>query len=104
MNTEKLLRDFKVFALVTLFYLLLYGALGAVKIWRTPRGAAEQPDFKAEIKALFANKNLLYLCSAIYLFSAMYAVKNVVFRIVLMFTYVGFIVQMVRADLASRNK
>lgn len=101
---EKLLRDFKVFALVSLFYLLLFGVIAAVKIRRARRGKSGPLDLKAEFKAAFANKNLLYLFSAIYLFTAMYAVKNVVFRIVLMFAYVGFVAQMVRMELAGRGK
>lgn len=98
------MRDFKVFIIVTLCYLALVACLCAVRIYKSSGKKDAPSGIKAGVKEILANKNTVCLFSAIYLFIAMYAVKNVVFRIALMFIYLGFIIKMVKADLESRNK
>lgn len=99
MNTERLLRDLKAFALVTLFYLLLLAAICAVRAWR--KGGS---SWLAELRLLLRSKNFTWVYSAIYLFTTMYAVKNVVARIILMFIYLGLVIKLVKADLDSRKR
>lgn len=104
MNTEKLMRDFKVFCLVVLFYSLLICVICAAKVYLGRKGKSGHFDLNAELRAIFSNKNFVYVYSAIFLFTAMYAVKFVVFRVILMFIYLGFIVKLVKGDLSSRGK
>lgn len=105
MDSEKLLRDFKVFCLVTLFYLLLLGVFAAVRAWRGRKNPEMglPTSLKSALHSLLASKNFLYLYSAVYLFTTIYAVKNVVIRIVLVFIYVAVIAKMVKNDLDSRK-
>lgn len=105
MNSEQLLRDLKVFCLVSLFYLIVLGIICAVKAARGRKnpGAGAPASFKSTLHSLLANKNFSYLYSAIYLFTTIYAVKNVAVRIVLVFIYVAIIAKMVKNDLDSRK-
>lgn len=100
MNMTPLIRDLKVFALVSLFYLALLLIIGLARRARSGPGAS----LKRELAALFANKNFIWVYSAVYLFTATYAVKNVAARIVLMFLYVAFVFKLVKADLDSRKR
>lgn len=99
MDSKKLLRDLVVFCLVSLFYLIIL----SIKLYMG-RDKSSPFKFRAELTKSLANKNFIWLFSAIYLFTAMYAVKNVVARILFMFIYLIFVIKLVQADLNSRGK
>lgn len=103
-EVEKILRDLAVFALVSLFYLAVLVAVAAFRARSAGKKAGRPADFRAELRRLLSNRNFARIFAAVYLFTAMYAVKNVAFRIILVFIYAALIVGLVRDDLAGRGK
>lgn len=103
-EADKILRDLAVFALVSLFYLAVPAAVAALRARSAGKKNGRPSGFRAELRLLTANKTFARVFAAVYLFTAMYAVKNVAFRIILVFIYAALIVRLVRDDLAGRGK
>ena len=90
--------------MVVILYAVLLAVIYSVKICLGRKGKNGPFDLRAELTEILSNKNFVYVYSAVFLFTSMYAVKFVVFRVILMFIYLGFIVKLVKNDLSSRNK